>query len=111
MKVTKTQLRQIIKEELLKEMEPGAMTAINLLQDVMQQITPVINDAYDSLRDPEAQQTFERYLNENIRLMSKQWEEKRSAYRYAEEPTEEPGKIGPGFEGWGSRSPTAIGAE
>jgi len=109
MKITKTQLKQIIKEELLKEMGPGVDTAINLLQDVMRQIAPVINDAYDSLSDPESQQTFERYLNENIRLMSKRWEEERSAY--AEEPTEEPGKIGPGFEGWASRSPTAIGAE
>ena len=109
MKVTKTQLKQIIKEELLKEMEPGVNTAINLLQDVMERITPVINDAYDRLGDPESQQTFERYLNENIRLMSQQWEEERSAY--AEEPDEGPGKIGPGFEGWAERNPASVGAE
>jgi len=109
MKITKSQLKQIIKEELLKEAHGGVDTAINLLEDVMRQIAPVINDAYDRLGDPESQQTFERYLNENIRLMSQQWEEERSAY--AKEPTEEPGKIGPGFEGWASRSPTATGAE
>jgi hypothetical protein len=111
MKITKTQLKQIIREELLKEAHPSASVAINLLEDVMQQIAPIINDAYDRLRDPEEQQTFESFLNKNIRLMSRQWEEKRSAYRYAEEPAEEPGKIGPGFEGWASRSPTATGAE
>ena len=109
MKITKTQLRQIIKEELLKEMGPGVDTAINLLEGVMRQIAPIINAAYDRLADPESQQTFERYLNENVRLMTQQWEEERSAY--AEEPAEEPGKIGPGFEGWAERNPAATEAE
>jgi hypothetical protein len=31
--------------------------------------------------------------------------------KFAEEPAEEPGKIGPGFEGWASRNPNATGAE
>ena len=105
MKITKTQLRQIIKEELLKEMAPGAMTAINLLEDVMRQIAPVINDAYDRLDDPEDQQTFASFLSKNIGVITQQWEEERSAY------AEEPGKIGPGFEGWASRNPYATGAE
>jgi hypothetical protein len=111
MKITKTQLKQIIREELLKEAHPSASVAINLLEDVMQQIAPIINDAYDRLRDPEEQQTFESFLNKNIRLMSRQWEEKRSAYRYAEEPAEEEEPIGRGFEGWASRNPSATGAE
>ena len=109
MKITKTQLRQIIKEELLKEMAPGVDTAINLLEDVMEQIAPVINDAYDRLGDPEDQQTFASFLSKNIGVITQQWEEERSAY--AEEPTEEPGKIGPGFEGWAERNPAATGAE
>jgi len=109
MKITKTQLRQIIKEELLKEMGPGAMTAINLLEDVMRQIAPVINAAYDRLDDPESQQTFASFLGKNIGVITRQWEEERSAY--AEEPAEEPGKIGPGFEGWAERNPASVGAE
>ena len=109
MKITKTQLRQIIKEELLKEMGPGVDTAINLLQDVMEQIAPIINDAYDRLGDPEDQQTFASFLSKNIGVITQQWEEERSAY--AEEPTEEPGKIGPGFEGWAERNPAATEAE
>ena len=109
MKITKTQLRQIIKEELLKEMAPGAMTAINLLEDVMEQIAPVINAAYDRLDDPESQQTFASFLGKNIGVITRQWEEERSAY--AEEPAEEPGKIGPGFEGWAERNPASVGAE
>ena len=111
MKITKTQLRQIIKEELLKEMGPGAMTAINLLEDVMRQIAPVINAAYDRLDDPESQQTFASFLGKNIGVITRQWEEERSAYRYAEEPDEGPGKIGPGFEGWAERNPAATEAE
>ena len=109
MKITKTQLRQIIKEELLKEMGPGVDTAINLLEDVMRQIAPVINDAYDRLGDPEDQQTFASFLSKNIGVITQQWEEERSAY--AEEPAEEPGKIGPGFEGWAERNPASVGAE
>ena len=90
-------------------MAPSEDAAINLLQDVMEQIAPVINDAYDGLHDPESQQTFASFLDKNIRVITRQWEEERSAY--AEEPTEEPGKIGPGFEGWASRNPSATGAE
>ena len=111
MKITKSQLKQIIAEELLKEMAPGPMTAINLLEDVMRQIAPVINDAYDRLADPESQQTFASFLGKNIGVITQQWEEERSAYRYAEEPVEKEEPIGRGFEGWGSRSPTAKGAE
>ena len=111
MKITKTQLKQIIREELLKEAHPSAGVAINLLEDVMRQIAPIINDAYDSLHNVEEQQTFDSFLNKNIRLMSQQWEEKRSAYRHTEEPAEEEDPISRGFEGWASRSPTAKGAE
>jgi len=111
MKITKTQLKQIIREELLKEAHPSAGVAINLLEEVMQQIAPIINDAYDSLHDAEEQQTFASFLNKNVRLMSQQWEEKRSAYRYAEEPPEEEAPISRGFEGWASRNPSARGAE
>ena len=108
MKITKSQLKQIIREELLKEAHPRVNTAINLLEGVMRRIAPVINDAYDRLGDPESQQTFERYLNENVRLMTQKWQEERGS---VEAPAEEEEPIGRGFEGWASRNPSATGAE
>tara|TARA_Y100000310_G_scaffold18550_1_gene18219 strand:+ start:256 stop:546 length:291 start_codon:yes stop_codon:yes gene_type:complete len=87
MKITKSQLKQIIKEEIAKVQEwvvaPGRdsrgepVDPMNLLEDIMQKIS----DAYSDLKHPGEQEDFERYLNENVRLMTKEWQEDREFAR------------------------------
>ena len=91
MKVTKSQLKRIIKEEMAKVQEwvvaPGrdfrgepvdpVPEAMNLLEDIMGQISA----AYDSLKHPGDQEDFEKYLDENVRLMIDQWQEDRQIER------------------------------
>ena len=116
MKITKQQLKQIVKEELMNEisfdrfmdekglgpdsepvgsmgalgagsepMDPKRALPINLLEDVMKQISA----AYDSLKHPGEQEDFERYLNENVRLMTEEWQEDRE---YARDAMRTPGE-------------------
>ena len=91
MKITKQQLKKIIKEEMIKVQEwvvaPGRdfrgepvdpiPEAMNLLEDIMGQISA----AYDSLKHPGEQEDFERYLNENVRLMTEEWQKDREFAR------------------------------
>ena len=64
-----------------EEPEPSTLgrstTAMNLLEDVMEQISA----AYNSLDNPADQETFERYLNENVAEYSAKWQEERESDR------------------------------
>ena len=84
MKITKQQLKKIVKEELLKEFggeeglgagssPVGSDTAMNLLEDVMEQISA----AYNSLVNRADQEDFEKYLNENVAVYTATWQEER----------------------------------
>ena len=91
MKVTKKQLKQIIKEELNEisfdkfmidkglgsDSEPVVESGMNPVMRVLESIMEQISATYNSLSHPHDQEDFEKYLNENVRLMTKAWQEDR----------------------------------
>ncbi len=115
MKITKQQLKQIIKEELLKEahdpvgpgpssaalksaarrnfppdvlaqagygkdepvVQPGMKSGMDPVMRVLESIMEQISATYNSLSHPHDQEDFEKYLNENVRLMTEAWQEDR----------------------------------
>ena len=97
MKITKQQLKKIVKEELLKELggeeglgagssPVGRGRAMNLLEDVMEHISA----AYNSLTNPTDQEDFEKYLNENVAVYTAKWQEEREYGAEEEEPEVDP---------------------
>ena len=86
MKFTKSQLKQIIKEEiagLVSEAEPWADKSLEALaykqtaEDALEKVLPTIEDAYASLDDEETQAQFEEHLLKNIQLYIKKWQAER----------------------------------
>jgi hypothetical protein len=79
MKLTKTQIKKIIKEELtvvLNEDSAADQKAIYLLKEIML----AIHDSYKSLKDsPGAQEIFEYFLNENVKMYTKKWQKERTS--------------------------------
>jgi len=78
MKLTKTQLKQIIREELVKEASGGSeedQEAVDLVYGVVQ----AWDAAHRKLRNfPESQKLFEDYLKSNLELYLQRWEEDRA---------------------------------
>jgi len=91
MKITKTQLKRIIKEELSNITEGGAMghyeetsdqmdaSSINLVNDQVREATTLFADLYNGLPDDESKELFEEYFNANVQLYTKEWRKERSA--------------------------------
>ena len=89
MKLTKSQLKQIIKEELSNITEGGAMghyeetsdhmdaSSINSVIDQVREVTTLFADLYNGLPDDESKELFEEYLNANVRLYTKEWQKER----------------------------------
>ena len=77
MKITKSQLKQIIKEALgtWQSSEPGEDKAIEELERIMTDISNV----YDRIKDPESQEIFEKFLNENVALITQAWQKDRAS--------------------------------
>ena len=76
MKLTKSKLKQIIKEEFekhLKEEGYGGEASINALESIL----PAVKDAYDSLADDESRVEFEDYLLKNITMYVDRWRDER----------------------------------
>ena len=72
MKLTKTQLKQIVKEEL------GEYTmATNAVEEALEAVLPTIKEAYNSLADSESQAQFEELLLENIKSYVERWRAER----------------------------------
>ena len=88
MKITKTQLRKIIKEELSNITEGGAMghyehTPDDAVIDKVGEVTTLFADLYNGLPDDESKELFEQYLNENVQLYTERWQEEREDPRAA----------------------------
>ena len=104
MKITKQQLKQIVKEELMNEISfdkfmsdkglgagsapvgtgkdepvvpPGMKSGMGPVMRVLESIMEQISATYNSLSHPHDQEDFEKYLNENVRLMTEAWQEDR----------------------------------
>jgi hypothetical protein len=109
MKITKQQLKQLIKEELMNEIsfdrfmakqelgpdsepvgsmgalgsgsepvvQPGMKSGMGPVMRVLESIMEQISATYNSLSHPHDQEDFEKYLNENVRLMTEAWQEDR----------------------------------
>ena len=84
MKLTKSKLKQIIREELEGTMD----IAGNAANDALEQILPVIKGAYDSLVDTETQAQFEELLLKNIAMYAEEWQAERADHH------EEEGELG-----------------
>ena len=94
MKITKSQLKQIIKEELSSITEGGAMghyegpSAAQAVIEQVKQVVTLFSDLYNGLPDNESKELFEDYLNKNVELYTETWREER-----AEGPEEAPSDI------------------
>ena len=76
MKLTKTQLKQIIKEELSSINEGDELD-----QRVVRELGEVVDlyrGFYDKLPDNESKELFEHYLNKNVEIYTKMWQKDRS---------------------------------
>ena len=90
MKITKQQLKKIIKEELSNITEGGAMghyeetsdhmdaSSINSVIDQVREATTLFADLYNGLPDDESKELFEEYFNANVQLYTERWQEERS---------------------------------
>tara|TARA_R110000824_G_scaffold381817_2_gene574808 strand:- start:603 stop:902 length:300 start_codon:yes stop_codon:yes gene_type:complete len=84
MKITKSQLKQIIKEELSNIAEGGYMghhdeTSDQMVIDKVKEVVILFEDLYNGLRDAESKELFEEHLNTNVQLYTERWQEERSA--------------------------------
>ena len=90
MKLTKSQLKRIIKEELSNIVEGGYAghgeersgqmdaSSINSVIDQVREATTLFADLYNGLPDDESKELFEEYLNANVRLYTQEWQKERS---------------------------------
>ena len=90
MKLTKSKLKQIIKETV--EEYPGEWgstptASLNTLEDALKSVLPVIRDAYDSLADDESKADFEDYLLKNVTMYVDKWREERERSEPTAAPT------------------------
>ena len=88
MKITKKQLKQIIKEELSNITEGGAMghyeeTPDQMVIEQVKEVTTLFADLYNGLPDDESKELFEQYLNANVQLYTERWQEEREDPRAA----------------------------
>ena len=108
MKITKSQLKQIIKEELhglsestwsrgqpttdpegynveqeWEQEQKLSMDAssINSVIDQVREVTTLFADLYNGLPDDESKELFEEYLNANVQLYTKEWQKERQVPR------------------------------
>ena len=82
MKITKTQLRKIIKEELSNITEGGYAghyegTSDQMAIEQVKEVTTLFADLYNGLPDDESKELFEYWLNANVRLYTKEWQKER----------------------------------
>ena len=74
MKITRSQLKQIIKEELLKEVSEEEQVAIDHLERIMTDI----HKTYGRLPTDRLKEDFEGFLKKNIDMTILQWQETRN---------------------------------
>ena len=84
MKLTKSQLKQIIKEELSNITEGGYAghyegTSDQMAIEQVKEVTTLFADLYNGLPDDESKELFEQYLNANVQLYTERWQEERSS--------------------------------
>ena len=102
MKITKAKLKQIIKEEISNIFEvhewgmdkgdeskthpgerdyegggPMASVGVNALEDALEQVLPVIEQAYATLSDDETKAEFEEHLLKNVQEYAQKWKAER----------------------------------
>ena len=80
MKLTKSKLKQIIREELEETMS----VASNVLEDALAQTLPVIENAYASLSDDATKAAFEEHLLANVQEYAEKWRAERGETENAE---------------------------
>ena len=74
MKITKAQLRKLIKEEIAsQDREVNDRKAI----EAVRKVVGLWDSLWKSLPDNESKQLFEDYLNKNLEIYNKRWREDR----------------------------------
>ena len=61
--------------------QPGMKSGMDPVMRVLESIMEQISATYNSLSHPHDQEDFERYLNENVRLMTEEWQKDREFAR------------------------------
>ena len=84
MKITKSQLKKIIKEEFSSIMEDG--TSDQMVIEQVKEVVILFAKLYNDLPDDESKELFERYLNENVVLYTKTWQKERNEEDWRSSP-------------------------
>ena len=84
MKITKSQLRQIIKEELSSIVSEDSASD-QMAVDKVREVVELWNESYNNLPDDESRALFEDFLNQNLKLYTERWQREREEAAAPEE--------------------------
>jgi len=77
MKLTKTQLKQIIKEELSRSINEDDESDQRVI-DKVKEVVNLFSKLYKDLPNDDSKELFEDYLNRNVELYTQRWQEERN---------------------------------
>ena len=84
MKITQSQLRQIIKEELSNIVSEDSASD-QMAVDKVREVVELWNESYNNLPDDESRALFEDFLNQNLKLYTERWQREREEAAAPEE--------------------------
>ena len=84
MKITQSQLRQIIKEELSSVVSEDSASD-QMAVDKVREVVELWNESYNNLPDDESRALFEDFLNQNLKLYTERWQREREEAAAPEE--------------------------
>ena len=84
MKITKSQLKQIIKEEIGETFNDEDEASDQMAADGAREVVELFSDLYNNLPDDKSKELFEHYLNKNVDLYTKRWQKERRDSRFSE---------------------------
>ena len=77
MKITQSQLRQIIKEELSSIVSEDSASD-QMAVDKVREVVELWNESYNNLPDDESRALFEDFLNQNLKAYTEMWQRDRN---------------------------------
>ena len=77
MKITKTQLRRIIKEELSKTINEDNTPDQQMAKDKVEEVAILFADMYEGLPNNESKKLFGEYLKANVESHIESWQKQR----------------------------------
>ena len=84
MKITQSQLKKIIKEELSSVVSEDSASD-QMAVDKVREVVELWNESYNKLPDDESRALFEDFLNQNLKLYTERWQHEREEAAAPEE--------------------------